>query len=848
MRFTSLCFVLLAAVLLAPAASASCAPFLSVVAEQSKVINQGQNAAYSILVTNTGPSSQSFSASTLCDSTALDCGFDSPFPLSVASGQTTTFHATASAKNNYGNFQFVLQVTGGTGGDSCIEQRTLMLGVVNASTGQAAEPFGLGVTVSPAGPVGEQPGNTIEYTIVVQNNKPELQFVQLKYGIEQGNPFVDSTYSNGDEFQLQAGDAKTITLLVAIPPGTPGGSYAFPLLVRGTTPSAVATTAMLPIKVFVFSPTLSMQWASTPAACLSAFHTKNSEHLLAVRNLGEITGPFDAELEVIPGLKPYLKLSATTFELAQREATVLAVEADMPTSVAAGTFPYNVKIKYRGAVVLRFDSCVTIMGVKGIDALAQAQFEAVRGAAQTVYLSVRNNGSVSANYSIEYDPVPLRGTSMLVNPSSFYLRPNETRDFAMTIIANLTAPLGTHYLPLTLRTTGQSKTVYLVLDLISSNNSGQSPLQITAPRFKVFEGMPSQFAVTVRNNGFTDFEAVQLAIEGLPPGWVSVNTQLQGIARSREKDFLVTFNIPQGTNRGAPSQLGAFAIHAVAGLESASAPAFVEITTPVRQLGLAVDSVSQEVVQQGDRALVKVAVYNKGNIPLTNIRPSLPYSTEYTVSQDLELDLGPGAQTYVTVSLSPTASTSSKDVLLRFSSAEGAEMTQAVRIPALSTTQQDAEVASGLVWKAALILLLLLAILVALGRDEIDGWMGSPAARKENTQPPSPGAPSQATEPIEHASQQYVEITHEPVTVEPRPQVIFVKTESSSKPAIKPNQPGLRKLSERVSGIERDIAIHEGETRVAQRVITSKINEIGRTTKPVSDVKPAAKKKRKPSN
>lgn len=721
MKTSARIFSAVIALLLAlPLASASCAPFLQVAADESKVVARNEAASFTVVVGNTGPNPQAIAANTLCNSAQVSCSTSDFYgPVTLASGAATTFHISASSQTP-GNYSLPLQVFGGTAGSSCLEERTLSLGVTAAGglPTPTATQAPLSVTASPTRDIAAQPGETIEFTLVVQNNLPDAQFVQILYASEQGNFFAESTFANAEQFRLASGDGQAVSVQVAIPPGTPGGVYSAGMKVRGTSSSGNAFDHLLAPSIFVFSPTLSMQWASTPASCLQAFHGNEAVAFLTARNLGETRGPFEVVLEAPGEIAGALKLSPSSFELNQREAKTISLSLNASKLIPAGEYAYAVKVKYLNSVALRFDSCASLRGLVGIDALPGEKFGVVRGSSAQVFFSVANNGSLPANYSVDYNPLPLAGTAVAIEPANFRLSGGRSQTVKATILTNATAPLGEFVLPLTLRASNQSRQYSLVLSIVSSNKTGQSPLEVVNTHFRVVEGAPVQFAVAVRNNGFKDLESVLLAVEGLPVEWVRIETPSQPIARSRERDFLATFTLPPGANQQRATQLYAFTLHAVAGLESVSAPALLEASAPVKRMAFAVEQVRVEKTPEGSKLLLRVAVYNEGNVPLSGIQPSMPFSSEYLVtSNNPLLRLGPGGREYVELEITPTTSTKEQDVFLRLQSGEGVEKTGALRLPALSKSGSGD---GGLGWKAVAAVVLIIAIMAALGREDIE--------------------------------------------------------------------------------------------------------------------------------
>ena len=694
-------------------AAASC-PFLSVTADPVASANIPGSATYTISILNTGPGTQSITVSSLCDASTLDCSFpDLPIPYLLAPGQSSTVHlVVGTADEQPGTYRIPLQVTGGTPGNACLASQTLIL-IANSTTAPSTPNATVTASLSPAGIYSGTPGTSVSFKVNVNNPTLQDAYVTLESGLQQGNPFLQSTSIAPVQFMIPAGSSQTSVVTIAIPVGWPGGLNNFPLQAAVSFPDASTTTITLPVQLFVYSPRLFLQLISAPGptTCVNAFEGNSTSVDIQVANDGDITGPFNVSLTLPGNLTGITTQSQDLFSLNTGEATDTFLNFTPTSATVPGLYFYSAQFDYLGLPAIVYTGCVKVIPVYGLDAVSTQQFNIVRGIAQTIPLSVANNGSTAQNFSVEFDPLPLPGVALSVDQPEFSLAPQQSLTVNFLLQADDTALLGPATIPITFQSTNATTQVSLNVNIVSSNLTGSSPLDIIAPpQVHVFNGLPQQQSITVNNDGQTTLPQVQLLAQGFPEGWVQVLTPPLDIPPSTARTFLIAFNVPADADQPGPRVLY---LTAVSGLNSVKAPLLVVIQQAVNQLDYAVTGFSQ--TSSGPQVNLNLTVTNTGNIPETGITPSIPYATGYAVSA-LPISLAPGQSGYLNVAVAPTANDAQSDVFLQVASVQGASKTNTVRLPAMSPSGSVSDYTPQLV----AIIILLVAIAAVVKRDEVE--------------------------------------------------------------------------------------------------------------------------------
>ncbi len=703
-------------------ASAACAPFLAVAADGQLEVTQGTDAIFIVTVTNTGSSTQTISANSLCDA-PLSCSFpDLSGPATLVPGQSTVFHVVVStASAPAGNYTVPLQVSAGAAGSQCVEERRPVL-KVRAPDRPTPTPAP-GAPIAAALATGDddfatQPGRTLVFTLFVENTAAETQFVHIGHGRGEGNVFAESTFASSDEFELKPRGARTVRIELTVPPATPGGFYDIAFKARATSSSAKVFSVDLPARLFVYSPNLYLRLANAPSAgdCLQAFHGNASSRELQVINSGEVRGPFETDLQAGTAAFNFLSINQKSFEAKQGERNNLRVTAAPSEAVPPGTYLYTVVVKYLDHVALRFDDCVVVRGVVDVQATQAIDYTLLRGSSASLPLRLSNNGSLAEKYAIEYNPGPATGVTLSVKPSSFELGPREAASSEVIVQASKDAPLGRLRMPLTLRSPALTRELALNLRIASDNRT--SPLSITPNRFLAFESTPTQVVVAVRNTGRAALDGVQVLVEGLPRGWTAVDSQPKRIAQGGQAEFLITFSVPAGGLEGARTKTLSFAIYAVSGLESVREESWLDVFTPVNSLDVQVSELRETRVSGSVTEVTLVArVRNNGNVRASGIQFSAPYGQqEYIVEGERTLSLGPQESDEVNVRVTPTNDVQQQQVVLRLASAEGAQSLKSVQLPAMTPSAGGD---NSLFWKVVAIVLLATAIFAVVAKDEL---------------------------------------------------------------------------------------------------------------------------------
>ncbi|MBI5176684.1 hypothetical protein HY995_01195 [Candidatus Micrarchaeota archaeon] len=698
------------------AQAAGCAPFLTVNSENSKRVVQGSAAAYAIQVSNAGASTQSVSVDAICP-TPLQCEFSGlPTPFNLATGQSQAVTLNVNTPGALGNYSLALQVFGG--GGSCLEERALNLTVDPNPVQPSASNEFFSATLSSDDAI-VQPGESAFWTLVVQSRLEDRQFVSVMHGKGEGNLLESSTFANPDVFPLLAGEEKTVPIEVGIPPSTPGGVYDFILKIRGVNAQGRAYDVDLPVRLYVFSPTLSLQLLSAPASgeCASANGGNATYRDYQIKNYGGIEGPFRVELGNAGA--PFVSVDKNVLQIAKGETATLRVTAAPVMNAPAARSYYSIVLRYNDYAALRIDDCAGVSEVRGLEALGLREIVLPRGESTSIPFSVRNSGSVATEYSIDYNPQPIAGVFMEIGPKVFTLGVGQGLQGSITFLQTVSAPLGAPQdIPISIHATNFSKPVTLRVKIVADNRT--SFLTIRPTSLVAVEGAPSQTAIAVGNGGDDALQSVVLAVEGIPKAWVQVRPSAQDIAGRKGRDYLVTFSVPKGFVQGsADRQTIPFGLVAASGLESVRKDAELAIIRPVRKLDAKVASVEPVTAPDG-RTLsvsVKIAVTNAGNVREEDIDASVPFSAAFVATSSDRPTLEPGSAQFVTVTLAPTVDSPEQDVPIILRSTQGGQTTQTVRVPAMGKNPAGAS-DNGLFLRVGAIVLLLIAIAALLNRKD----------------------------------------------------------------------------------------------------------------------------------
>ncbi|MEK6923637.1 MAG: hypothetical protein AABW54_00160 [Candidatus Micrarchaeota archaeon] len=709
----SLSKILLAAVLLPALALAAC-PFLQVTVQESAQVTAPGTATFSVSLFNNGPSTQSIYLNSLCRPEEFDCQFkDLATPLVIPSGASATVHLQATVVDAQpGMYNLPLQVWSGFA-NACLEKRNLQLQVTG--TGGQPVPSAAEAYVNPATDVIARPGDTVDYAITATNNRPERVYYKILAGSDEGNAFEATTTISPQVFSLTPGESKVAYATVTIPLGTPSMFKQFLFRVETATASAQVNYTDLPARIFVYSQHLNLQLESTPGQCLPVFHNKPVGLGMTMRNFGEVTGPFQLSISASSTVQPYLSFDESLFQLLRGESQAFTLTADVPATVAPGYYAYTLYAKYEGFDAIAFDSCIQVSGVSSTSALSRQEFPAPRGQLTTIPFVVENNGTLASNYSINYNPVPFTGIQLTVSPASFMLAPGERKTAGVAVQVSAAAQLGRKNTAMTIYSTAGQNEIALSLNIISANGS-DSPLRVKASSYETVAGVPRQYAVRVTNAGNKKIDNPLMIIEGIPSHWWKAEATAQNIPASSYKDFLVTFKIPAGTPSG---EYLAF-ITVISGLESTRIPTRLEVSDPQAKLSIRITNVSKSGTQP-EVVTVRIAVTNDGNVPASQITASIPGGSGYLVSEKRETSLQPGQAQYLDVLIAPIEDEPSREVFISLSSREGANSAETIKLPALRAATLPTE--EGDSWKIIAIILLFVAILVLISRDEVGGFM-----------------------------------------------------------------------------------------------------------------------------
>ncbi|MBI5228515.1 hypothetical protein HY991_00275 [Candidatus Micrarchaeota archaeon] len=671
-------------------------PNLEVSTASVQAVTVGTNAVYPITLTNHGETAQLFKLSATCPE-EMACGFK-PVAAYATLGteESTTFNLIVSTLDaEPGEYSVPVDVSG----DSPTPCETVYL-VLNATESPVTPPptAPFSVSIYPGGNFSGLPGEVIKLSLVVQSNLDLRTYARIK---TEGNFFDESTAISAAQLTLEPYEKKTVDVSVTIPAGTPGGSYDWVLTVTGIV-DVNKFYYQFPVHIAVVSSTVDVQLSNEPIVCIPARHEKEEKKEISIWNRGEATGPFTLSIEASEYSSDAVSLVPEQFELQEGERTFVTISIKPPKIMPLGLHHFYLVGKYLDYLLFKRHYCFTVLGVEDLKVSLPDEFEIKRCSAETAKVRVKNNGTISQNYSVEFTPIDLLSVS--VAPNRFELSPGAEKDVNFVVSTNLLTLLKDYSFPVVIRSSTISRIVYLNFSVVSSNKSEQSFLKLDSEDFNVVEGEPAFYRVRVTNTKSTEMRDVRIIVKGISEEWMELESP-KSIAGRESREFRVKFTVPTG---GAG--LHKLSISAVSGLESVT----IERTLKVIKAETRYDFNVREVRLVGEgtvtEVILNVDVRNTGNTRVSSIKASAPgyiVSTDYT-------PLLPGESRQVDVRIKAVDSTPAGSVELKFSG-DGVEKTQVIPLPAMKQKQGFEFPGFSFWWKLA-IGFLGFVILVFIGR------------------------------------------------------------------------------------------------------------------------------------
>ncbi len=686
---------------LTPLVSADC-PFLSISVVENASVFKGVNAVYPITVTNTGINDELVKLSGECVD-GLTCFFDPVSFETLYPTQTKVFNLIADTANAApGNYSIRLDVALGTQTTAC-DVRYLQLEVkpVTPSPGPRFT-----ATLEPSGNQSASPGDSIEYAISIFNNADEKGYASFKaVGV-----FTQNTVFSTSTIQLAPFETKRVTARVRIPPGAPGGVFDHLFQISAASAGGIRYPLQLYSQIFVFAPTIDLQLENEPVNCIQTQHENETVWELALRNNGELEGPFSLELEGVSEALDSVKLSSEFIEVAPGDKQYFRLFFKPKKNVALDDYYFNLLVKYLDFTVMQKQFCFTVNAVTSFFVKKLDEYTVVRSIVTPIEFTVVNNGSTTNSFDLEVLPPE----TMLVQalPQSFTLSPGEEKLVRLTASTSLErTPLGRNTIKvLVADSRGIKQAHYFNINVVSSNRSEQSFFSISVPELRVTPGMPATVFIKVKNSKNAPFHAVSLTLSGIPSSWYSIQPSSRDVPENGDGIYQADFFIPQNLEL-KPYELEFTAFSAVEG-ESVKQNASLLLLVPVRSIEAS--ALDAQYFQSGDKReiLVSVTVRNNGTVGLKNVKLS---ATGYALfSQPSALDLAPGEQKTFTASVVvPSGLPENSTISLRLDSPDGA--LSEVRVLA---RPKEKAVGSSWVLYALIALVLLASAIFLLSRRE----------------------------------------------------------------------------------------------------------------------------------
>jgi len=689
----------------------SCCRYLdySIVPLNASVV-KGVTAVYDVVVRNTGIATQTIRASAQCDA-ALSCSFeDIPFPTNLLPGQSAAFHFTVSTTDAEAKSYFIpLELRGGTLESPCIEdvdEEGSQLGVflnVMAPTPTPSLPP-ITARLSPTEAQTVIPGEAAEYSLVLSNNLGSRVYASIT--TDGTNPFEATTFYSASQVALEPGEAKTVSIRVTIPPGTPGATYSWAFLVRGSPGSYSDLAFPVSLQVYAKGVALSLLGGPYPTDCIETRAGEEVRLEMYLRNDGESSGPFQASVEGTTAVQSITRLSQDIVELRRGEQAPITLEIAPTRATVLDTYSATLVIKSGGFEVLRRSFCFKVTGLEQIEVLKPSSSVVLRARTTSIPFRVRNTGSVAEEIAFSWEPLQEIG-EVLVQPSTMSLSPSESKEAQLVITTSMATPLRDFVVPIQLHAAESNYTLAVGFNasVYSSNASNESLLSISWPPLQAaVEGMKT-VKVRVSNNGGERLEQVRLMIEGIPRAWYAVDYP-RPISSGGYAEFVVTLTPPADSVGVRPIKFFAWS-----GREAVKQDAELEVTPYVE--GLSAREVARTEKSKGkivSEVDLTLRVTNNAGERIENIAPTLFADDVLQYNYDSRpatVSLNPGESADIKMTVRPNKQTEARSLSIQLASDAGKSVPSSVQVPAMT-----AAVVAGAQppWKVITILVLLVVI------------------------------------------------------------------------------------------------------------------------------------------
>ena len=666
-------------------ANAQC-QYLSLNTIVNQTVLAGQTATYPITIVNNGPTIQNIRASSICDP-SITCSFpDLPLPFYLAPNANTLFHFTATPTQP-GVYIIPIEVRGGDPANSCNVEGTVELNVL---PNQPANQQPINVSIFPSTPQIARPGDTITYTFIIQNNLNQQQYVTIS--TQNTNPFEATTTYSANDIQLQPNQQKQVTASVTIPPSTPGNTFNWAFNFQASQPAGVSTTT-IPVTLTVHAQQLNIQILGQPLAqnCITTSYNQPATLNLSLQNNGQITGPFQLNINAPQGVQNIITLSQNLFQLQQGEQQTFTITIQPQLNTPLNTYFFDLTGSYNNYQFYRQTFCVNIQPLQNLT-VNTTPITAITGISTTANFTITNTGSENENIELDYNPNP-QFALINIQPTNTQLAPTQTTVFYLTITPRDT---GTFTYPVNLYTQNYTQEIDFNITSISNNNifTIQPIGQITTT-----EGTTTTIQIGVQNNA-PQTENASITIQGIPQNWYSpANINLQPMQTLYQNIILTP---PFGTTGSHPITITISNPNGETQLN-----ATLQIL-PAPNVNYTITSVTS----QSSQAVITIQATNTGNQTITNLQPVI-LNNGYSYSTN-SINLPPAQTATLKLTLTTNKQQPQQNITIQLQSDQGSTPTQNVDVPALT----GAVTSNTFPWKLALIILLLIGIFTLIIKEK----------------------------------------------------------------------------------------------------------------------------------
>lgn len=676
----------------APLVFAEC-PYLDVSLIDNARVQANVQAVYPITLTNTGISAQFDSLSASCDA-PLQCSFAQAPYATLYPTQEATFQLLVESPVA-GTFQIPLSITSGTQ-NNC-DSRTLSLTVTPSQNNQSSG-NDFDFTFEPVQNQSTRPGEDLTYYLKVANNKDAKAYVRMS---SEGF-FKSTTQFQYSDFEVAAHDSKRISITVKVPPGTPSNIFQQSFNARVTTNDGVQYYYSFPTQIFVYSDQLRLTLQNEPSQCTLVKHNDQAQVDLRIRNDGEITGPFDIELNAGQQASSILDVSPKLLEVKQGDTQDVLISIDPKPSTILDYYSYQFVLSYNGIPVFLRDYCFQVFAKTSFVVEAAPDYAVGKGQVGVLLpFTVWNNGTIAQDFAIEV--APPGDLLVKIQPATFTLGRNEKITVNLVATPSMSMKEGKIKLPVIVRTSNVSQAVTFNLTILPPGQSvsGQG-IQFKQESVRAYAGVETKLFVALANTNDEDLHNVRLTFTGISDSWYT--TQAIDIPAHTIQGVPVTFNVPnqQPTAQGIQAHVDS--------AEGVSADQKMTLYIEYAQAKLELDVQQTQEVQgsNGKSVYVTINVRNTGQKPLYDIKPVLPTGYVFAL-QPGSLFLQPGQSAQVTVRIDNPPS---ENIPLKLKSQDGVESDQ-ILVRATPTQQSFPWI-----WVAVALIAIIAAMFIFFKRQQ----------------------------------------------------------------------------------------------------------------------------------